>query len=144
MLINTTDYKLFLYIRHSYCITCLDINRCVMVKMCSLQAGLSVSLWHLHKEHHMCILIIWSLVISIPCRSLGLDSHWLTCLVNISICLPLSSRSSREITLIYTSLSLTQAVSISRPCCVEPLSSLALVADQLGNGATVFHSRGAR
>ena len=29
----------------------------------------------------ICILIIWSLVISIPYRSLGLDSDWLTCSV---------------------------------------------------------------
>ena len=93
--------------------------------------GLTVFIW---------ILMIWSLVMSIPYRPLGLDFDWPTCLVNISICLPLSGRSSGgDHSDLHVSLRLLRFPGL---CCVAPLSSLARVADQLGYWAAVFHSRG--
>lgn len=62
--------------------------------------------------------------------------------LDISVRLPLSGGSSGEVTVIRASLS--AAASISRPCCLVPLSSLAHVADQLEYRAAISLLRGVK
>lgn len=106
-MVNTSSHRLYVFriihIQRLYYIICSNF---IIATLSSLRAGLLIFLLYIENIANICIciLIIRRFVITIPYRLPGLDSDWLTCSVNITICLPLSDPSSGEITLIYTSL----------------------------------------